>query len=252
MTDDDRDRLAAEYVLGLLEGEDAARAERLIAGDRAFADTVARWRTHFAELDATAAPVSIPDALWHRIEAGMAAADRPDTARAMPLIVPDPRTAFRALWRSLSFWRMAGLAMTAASLLLAVGVYWTAAFMSDAVDAERARKPMLVAVLVKEGTNQPAAVVNAFASGAVELIPLETIDVPHNHALEIWTLWDKAVGPRSVGLMNQAHSVRLNLQNLPKPGPNQLFEISLEPAGGSPTGRPTGPVLMKGSTATAL
>ena len=185
MTDDERDRLAAEYVLGLLEGEEAARAERLLAGDRAFAADVERWRTHFAELDATAAPAPLSDALWHRIEAGIAAEDRPDAVRVTPLIVPDPRNAFRALWRSLSFWRMAGLAMTAASLLLAVGVYWTAAFMSDAVDAERARKPMLVAVLVKEGTNQPAAVVNAFAGGAVELIPLETIDVPHNHALEI-------------------------------------------------------------------
>src|SRR3712207_7513512 len=48
-------------------------------------------------------------------------------------------------------------------------------------------------------------------------------------SLEIWTLWDKAAGPRSIGLVHQARFVRLNLQNLPKPGPNQLFEITLEP-----------------------
>ena len=72
---------------------------------------------------------------------------------------------------------------------------------------------------------------------SVELVPLESIEVPHNHALQIWTLWDRAVGPRSVGLVHQAHSVRLNLENLPNPGPNQLFEITLEPATGSPTGR---------------
>jgi anti-sigma-K factor RskA len=31
-----------------------------------------------------------------------------------------------------------------------------------------------------------------------------------------------------------------------------LFEITLEPVGGSPTGRPTGPILMKGNAVTAL
>jgi anti-sigma-K factor RskA len=65
-------------------------------------------------------------------------------------------------------------------------------------------------------------------------------------------LWDRSVGPRSVGLIHEARSLRLNLENLPRPGPNQLFEITLEPADGSPTGRPTGPILMKGSTSTAL
>jgi anti-sigma-K factor RskA len=85
-----------------------------------------------------------------------------------------------------------------------------------------------------------------------ELIPLEAINVPPDRALEIWTLWDRAVGPRSIGLINEARTLRLNLENLPKPAPNQLFEITLEPKTGSPTGRPTGPILMKGTTSTAL
>jgi hypothetical protein len=38
-----------------------------------------------------------------------------------------------------------------------------------------------------------------------------------------------------------------SLKDLPPPGPDQLFEITLEPAAGSPTGRPTGPVLFKGA-----
>ncbi len=241
--DEDLDRLAAEYVLGLLDGEAAARAERMLAGDRSFAASVARWREHFAELDATAAPVPASVRLWSRIEAGIAE-ERSAPAQATPVLIPDPRNAFRALWRSLAFWRLAGLAGAAAALLLAVGF----GFMAT----QRARTPVLVAILIKEGTNQPGAVVNAFANGQVELVPLESIEVPHNHALQIWTLWDRAVGPRSVGLVHQAHSVRLNLENLPKPGPNQLFEITLEPAAGSPTGRPTGPILMKGTTAAAL
>ena len=59
-------------------------------------------------------------------------------------------------------------------------------------------------------------------------------------------------GPVSVGLMDQARTLQLSLKDLPPPGPDQLFEITLEPAGGSPTGRPTGPVLMKGTASSAL
>jgi anti-sigma-K factor RskA len=249
--EDDHDRLAAEYVLGVLEGHDAARAERMLASDGAFAAAVAHWRARFSELDQTARPLSPGEALWHRIEGGLAEATAAP-APAVPVIVPDPRNAFRAAWRSLAFWRFASLAGAAATVLLTFGLVLTAQFMSQDLAVERARKPVLVAVLVKEGTSEPGAVVNAFASGRVELIPLERINVPPDRALEIWTLWDRGVGPRSVGLIREARSVELNLQNLPRTGPNQLFEITVEPAGGSPTGRPTGPILMKGTTSTAL
>jgi anti-sigma-K factor RskA len=136
------------------------------------------------------------------------------------------------------------MASAAAALVLGVGLAYVA--------SERARTPILVAVLVTEGSTEPAAVVNAFADGRTELVPLRAIAVPPDRALEIWTLWDRSVGPRSIGLLDQTRSVRLNLQNMPKPGPNQLFEITLEPKTGSPTGRPTGPVLMKGLASTAL
>jgi len=46
--------------------------------------------------------------------------------------------------------------------------------------------------------------------------------------------------------------LQLDLEALPDTVADQLFEITLEPATGSPTGRPTGPVLFKGNTALAL
>jgi anti-sigma-K factor RskA len=140
------------------------------------------------------------------------------------------------------FWRAIGLTALAASVLLGIAV----AVMASHI----ARTPMLVAVLVT-GENRPAAVVNAFRNGRVELVSLDRIDVPQGRVLEVWTLWDKAVGPRSIGLLDRARSTTLDLRDFPR-GPNQLFEITLEPAGGSPTGRPTGPILMKGTTTAAL
>jgi anti-sigma-K factor RskA len=244
MTPEELDRLAAEHVLGLLEGADAARAAELDAADAGFRAAVTSWRERLVELDATATAVPPGEALWRRIETALPASAARSTEVTTPVLVPDPMSSFRALWRSLAFWRFAGLASAAAALALAVGVAWLA--------SERTRTPVLVAVLVMEGAQEPAAVVNAFADGSTELVPLRALAVPDDRALEIWTLWDRAVGPRSVGLIDRARSVRLDFRNLPKPGPNQLFEITLEPKTGSPTGRPTGPVLMKGTTSTAL
>ena len=56
----------------------------------------------------------------------------------------------------------------------------------------------------------------------------------------------------SVGLMSAARTLQLSLKDLPTPRPDQLFELTLEPATGSPTGRPTGPVLFKGNAALSL
>jgi len=240
----ERDRLAAEYVIGLLDAEERRTAERLAESDTAFQAAVSRWQARFQEVDDTASALPPPDALWQRIESNLAAA--PTVQRVenpAPLIVPSPRAAFTSLWRSLHFWRVAGLTGAFASLLLAVGV----GFLS----LRAAREPVLIAVLLTD-QNRPAAVVNAFPDGNAELIPLESIAVPPGRALEIWTLWDRARGPVSIGLIDQARTVRLNLDNLPRTAPDQLFEITLEPATGSPTGRPTGPILMKGTTSTAL
>ena len=77
--DEDPDHLAAEYVLGLLEGADAARAERMLASDARSRQRSRAGARRFAELDATAAPVAVSDALWTRIEAGL------DGAAAMPV-----------------------------------------------------------------------------------------------------------------------------------------------------------------------
>ena len=56
----DRDLLAAEYVLGSLEGEDARQAARLLESDAAFAAAVRQWEARLAPLAAYAPPVAPP------------------------------------------------------------------------------------------------------------------------------------------------------------------------------------------------
>ena len=223
--------LAGEYVLGLLEGEARAETERRIASDSEFAREVEGWRTRMLAFDDATAPGAANDELWKKIEAGVPTR----AASAEP-------SAFAKFWSSLAVMRATALGATFAALVLAVG-------LGFAVKAAR-QQPVMVAVLL-DGS-KPGAVVQAFSDGRVVLVPLVNINVPEGRALEVWTLPSRERGPVSVGLMNRARTLALSLKDLPAPGTDQLFEITLEPATGSPTGRPTGPVLFKGNTALAL
>jgi len=223
---------AAEFVLGLLEGEARMEAERRLASDPAFAREVERWRTRFAEFDDATPPQPAGEALWSRIEA---------TVGATPAGAAQP-SMWSRLWGDIGVLRTATIGASLAVLMLAVGL---------GVAIRQARlQPVMVAVLV-DG-DRAGAVVHAFADGRTILLPLTSISVPSGRTLQVWTLPSRERGPVSVGLMDRPRTLELELKDLPTPGPNQLFEITLEPAGGSPTGRPTGPILFKGNTAQTL
>lgn len=243
MTRDEHDRLAAEYVLGLLDQEETGLAERMLTSDVAFQASVEQWRTRFAEWDDTAPEILAPEALWRRIEAGLTPASQ---AQARPALAPPQASApglLQSIWDSLAFWRAFGLAGAVAALVLAAGLGFFA--------LKASRQPVLVAVLMNE-SNQPGAVLRTFANGRAELTPLGDMQIPHNHSIQVWTFPNPTGAPVSVGVVQTAQTVLLSLENLPNPHSDQLFAISIEPFAGSPTGQPTGPVVMKGTASTAL
>ena len=65
----ERDQLAAEYALGLLEGEDLLAARGRMAAEPDFAAAVAFWETRLAPLLDEIGGAAPDDALWARIAA---------------------------------------------------------------------------------------------------------------------------------------------------------------------------------------
>jgi anti-sigma-K factor RskA len=223
--DEDRDGLAAEYVLGALDGAELAEAERLLAADTAFAGAVAAWRARLADLDATARPAPAGEALWNRIAGSIAPA--PATAA--------PRW-WHGLWENLAFWRGLSLATAAAAAVLAVVIVAT---------PQRTDQPAFVAVLTTD-TGRPGAVMHAYTDGRVTLIPLEIAPIPEGRSLQLWSISTAAPAPVAIGLMDQIRTIRLDPGHLSPAQLRDRFALSLEPAGGSPTGQPTGPVVLQG------
>jgi anti-sigma-K factor RskA len=210
----DHDLLAAEFVLGSLENQERAEAERLLAADPAFARSVAVWQQRLTPLAAHIAPVAPPVDLWRNIEASI---DPPLTANILPLR------------RRVRFWQ----ATTAGALAVAASL---AAFLV-------LRQPEQLRVALLAPVSGGAPVLMATAEGAGELIlrPTVSISVPTDKDLELWALPQGETKPRSLGVLppsgtSLAASLALNTQLL----------VSLEPKGGSPTGQPTGPVLYGG------
>jgi anti-sigma-K factor RskA len=68
--------------------------------------------------------------------------------------------------------------------------------------------------------------------------------------LQLWALPQGATAPTSLGLIPPEGRVTVTPSAI-SPEPGMLIEISLEPPGGSPTGRPTGPILFIGRLAPA-
>lgn len=228
MTREEKQALAGDYVLGLLD--DAGRAEflGLAAADpelKAMADRLAE-RMH--ALDATATPARYDSDLWARIERRLdEPADRGSTRRVMTVRPPARRL---PAWLPL-----------AASVVVALGVGYFAGFAARPSD-----QPTVIAIMLSEADGNPAVILEAFADDSVHLVPLENFAAPDGQVLQVWTLPDVATGPVSLGTLARTQNLRLDGPNLPVPQDGQLYEITLEPAPGSPTGRPTGPILVKG------
>ena len=76
MMDQEKDALAAEYVLGTLGPDERAEAQALIAMDTRFAEIVRSWERRLGELSAMVDPVEPPADMWERIKAGVAVSER--------------------------------------------------------------------------------------------------------------------------------------------------------------------------------
>ena len=236
----DRDELAGEYVLGTLSAVRRRDVEQRLPGDAELRQAVQRWQEQLLPLAALADPVEPSARLWSRIEASLDAIEAIAAPSAPPLdVVTKPRPSRRlevaGWWHSVKLWRgLAGTGFAAAAVLASVLVTRLGAVPPVA--------PEYLVVLVAPQDKAPGWVVQASSPKSLSLIPLGQSDVPAEKSLQFWTKGDNWKGPVSLGLVKPGETVRIPLDKLPPLQPNQLFELTLEPANGSPTNRPTGPI----------
>ena len=233
------DRLAAEFALGVLDVQAHAEAAQRFERDAAFRALARGWMERLAPMGEDIAPVAPPAPVKARLEARLFGAAKPEAAGG-------------AVWiQSLMFWRGATAFASVAAVVLA-GVLMAPADTPSA-PANETRTAGYFAAL-RAGDATPVVLVRydpeaqaLFISGPVsgpEAAPTQP---------ELWVIPPgEGAAPRSLGLIaslsgDLTERVAVDDALAVQIADGAVLAISLEPAGGSPTGAPTGPVIALGA-----
>ena len=224
-----RGKLAAEYVLGTMSARARRRFDIHLRGNPQLRRAVAQWESRLAPLADALPAIEPPARVWQAIKARLK-------------IGQAQRSGF---WESLSFWRVSSFA--SALLALALIVMVAAPKPETPVDAGR-----MVVVMNDLATRKPAMTASwEPGQGAGRTLRIRVIghaEMAPDTAWELWMLPDGGQKPVSLGLIttHETQVVKIPQALAVKLDAALGLAMSVEPAGGSPTGLPTGPVLYAG------
>jgi len=222
-----RDKLAAGYVLGTLRGRARDRFVALLRYDFDLRRVVAEWEARLTPLAAAAGEIAPPARVWQAV------------SRRIGGAAPGA-----SWWESLALWRGLAIAGTSFALVLAAYVGM----------APRPEPPMAMVAVMNDDKGQPALVVSWPPMKAMR-DPHIRIKVVQEHPVmesgtswEMWMLPGGKAAPVSLGLIttDRDQVMKINPALVNKMGGAWGIAMSVEPARGSPTGAPTGPVIFKG------
>lgn len=222
------DALAAQFALGTLSGRARRGLARVARVDPVVARAIAAWEARLGTLADVVPGITPPPRVWEGIRSrlGLAEPERPQRRLRIPW------------WASLKLWQGLALASFVVAFALAVTMF-----------APRTERPAEAIVVVLAGPDAKPVLIASAERGARYLTvkSLSPVSLAADRALQLWAL-PEGRDPQSLGLIPASGIGRVALpvpagmafQSVP------ALAVSLEPAGGSPTGKPTGPVLYSG------
>ena len=222
-----RDKLAAEYVLGTMSARARRRFEFHLRSNPQLRRSVAQWQTRLTPLTEALAPIEPPARVWRAIKA------RLQSARST-----------RA-WEKLSFWRLSSVATGLLALALIVFV----ALPGPPVSFDDGR---MVVVMNDLATSKPAMTASwepgRRGGRTLRIRVIGHAEMAPNTSWELWMLPGGDQKPVSLGLIttHETQIVRIPASLAARLDAAHGLAMSVEPASGSPTGLPTGPVLYAG------
>lgn len=216
------DRLAAAYVVGLLRHRARARFERLCGELPPALAARQRWEDRLLPLSLALSPV-MPDAQrWSQIERAIAAMSAGAAA-------PSPRPA-KSRWWPLAL----AASLVAVAVLIGKLTFWSGpAWQPLAVLAPANAAPLWRLERSADGEQ-------------IKIRTLGRVTLGTAQSYELWVLPGGGGNPVSLGLLPRQGGLERRLTPAQRAlllGARQVA-VSVEPAGGSPTGLPTGPVVI--------
>jgi anti-sigma-K factor RskA len=271
----DANILIAEYTLGLLGKQEVTQAHGLLAQEE-HAKAALEWEFRLLELVDLLPPIAppasllaemqgklghspsiskpLPSARAHVVPAASVAshheistptllkrneAAAPEAPAPRPAAPLAKSKALGNIW----LWRAASIVLGA--VVIAVALMPSAPVVPPVTILEVA--PTQVAILQAPGqSSTPGWIVTVDPKGNVLMDPHVRSDIPAETSAQLWTRNKHSPQPRSLGLIDPNKPVTIPAGLMGPIEPDQLFEITQEVAGGSPTGSPAGPILFIG------
>ena len=261
--DEDHIAMAAEYVLGTLDGDERAQVETMMTVDPEFKLVVEQWERRLGELHAMVGAVEPADEVWGKIRTAVAAI-APESAMRLPEVTSVPAavappvvqeiapTAARSSrcpdrgrrWRSLAqlttalaaclggVHRRAGLsAGSVAGAVAAAGQDRNRAGAARGAVRRRVAARRRLAGLHHDDRHRTKEF-TVRKAGA---------DAPAGRSYELWMVSDRFTQPRSLGVIGATDfttkAVLASFDNATIHA--ATYAVTVEPEGGSPTGAPT-------------
>ncbi len=224
---EDAEGEAAEHALGVTSAEERALAEVRRLRDRAFDHEVTAWEERLAPLADEIAPMTPSHRVWPRVS---------------------KQIGVRGGLHGVTFWRgatAASLALAAASLLLVVTPTPAPPLPTTPAPAPQ---PVLTGLIAPAAGETGPTVVATVDQGRNELIfTAASVSTAADKSAELWVI-PAGQKPQSLGVIIAGQERRMPLPAaLAGAGrATAVLAITLEQAGGSPTGDPMGPVIATG------
>lgn len=232
------DRLAGEYVLGTLRGAARLRFARLGRENASARRALREWEGRLVPMGEALPAIVPPGRLWRAIQMRIQA-DRAASARGF--------------FESLAFWRGFGLIASgcAAALIVAFSLQ-KPQIIQVPVDAEVPARQMQPSYIATIKDKDGYVVLLAYAARNSDELWIKKSgvkDIPGDRSFELWGLSpEKGAAPKSLGVLPPAEKGTIKLAAVADKSlaDFSMLAVSLEPAGGSKSGAPTGPVLYTG------
>jgi anti-sigma-K factor RskA len=235
----EREILAAEYVLGLLDAEAKLQARGLIATDPDFAADVAHWQGRLAPLLDTMPPVAPGDDMWPRIQAALDQGD----------LSAEPVVEVLALRRRVRNWKIATGFSAAAAVALA---FLASPMMRGPAPGDppaqkfAAADPLVASIPI--GDTPLRLGVTYLPDREEMLVSASGLSADGVHDHELWLVTPDD-GAKSLGVVVPGSERRMVLDPALAARINDGAELVLtrEPLGGAVPGTDAGPVVASGS-----
>lgn len=229
--DSEDEALAAELALGVLTGSSHSAAETRALNDPEFFRLVTAWQARLGGLIQATPAVSPRDQVWRQIETRLFQTDKSTPALSLPTR--------GGVWHSLFFWRAMTFAI--ASLSIGLGIFIT---INPVVNPSSVTP--LIATLQAENAGPVFLAQLNPGTNNLTIRPVFNKD-DAAHDLELWLIPNDKVA-RSLGILSKSGATQIAISDALQrlAGPEAVLAITVEPPGGSPTGKATGPIIALG------